>query len=57
MRYTKDGEAEESTMKKYQSLMDQLRAFADWKGFRYLREHHRSRSIETARKQPPILIY
>ena len=38
MRYTKDGEAEESTMKKYQSLMDQLQAFADWKGFRYLHE-------------------
>jgi len=38
MAHTKDGGAEESTLKKYQSLMDQLQAFADWKGLRYLQE-------------------
>jgi site-specific recombinase XerD len=36
--YTKDGGARESTLKKYQALLDQLSAFAEWKGFRFLHE-------------------
>jgi site-specific recombinase XerD len=38
MDYTKDGGAEESTLRKYQTIMDQLQAFADWKGLRYVQE-------------------
>lgn len=34
----KDREAKESTLKKYRTLMDQLHAFADWKGYRYIQE-------------------
>jgi len=36
MDYTKDGGARASTLAKYQTIMDQLQAFADWKGLRYL---------------------
>jgi integrase len=38
MAYTKDGGARESTLKKYKALLDQLLAFSDWKGFRFLHE-------------------
>jgi integrase/recombinase XerD len=34
----KDKEAEDSTLKKYRTLMGQLQAFADWKGYRYIQE-------------------
>jgi site-specific recombinase XerD len=36
--YTKDGGSKDSTLSKYQTLMDQLQAFADWKGYRYIQE-------------------
>jgi len=38
MVYTRDGGARESTLSKYQTLMDQLQAFAEWKGYRYLHQ-------------------
>jgi hypothetical protein len=38
MQLTRDGGARESSIKKYRTLMDQLQAFADWKGFRFLDE-------------------
>jgi integrase/recombinase XerD len=49
MVYTKDGGAAESTLKKYQTLMDQLKAFADWKGLRYLHELSQDRVEEFRR--------
>jgi site-specific recombinase XerD len=36
--FTRDGGARASTLAKYQTLMGQLQAFADWKGLRYLQE-------------------
>lgn len=38
MEFTRDGGAGDTTINKYQTLMDQLQAFADWKGYRYLQE-------------------
>jgi site-specific recombinase XerD len=38
MDYTRDGGASDTTINKYKTLMDQLQAFADWKGYRYLQE-------------------
>ena len=38
MQHTKDGGVRESSLSKYQTLMDQLQAFADWKGLRYVQE-------------------
>src|SRR4051794_6503006 len=49
MASTKDGGAAESTLKKYQTLMDQLKAFADWKGLRYLHELSQDRVEEFRR--------
>ncbi|MGD0774841.1 MAG: tyrosine-type recombinase/integrase [Candidatus Solibacter sp.] len=38
MSFTREGGAVESTLKKYKALMDQLQAFSDWKGFRFVHE-------------------
>lgn len=40
MEFTTQGGATESTMAKYQTLMDQIQAFAEWKGFRYDHARH-----------------
>jgi integrase len=49
IQFTKDGGAEQSTLAKYQTLMDQLQAFADWKGYRYLHELDRD-AVEEFRR-------
>jgi integrase len=46
MDFTRDGGARESSLAKYKTLMDQLQAFADWKGFRYLHEFDQGAIIE-----------
>jgi site-specific recombinase XerD len=47
--YTKDGGARASTMAKYKTLMDQLQAFADWKGLRYVQELRQDAVMEFRR--------
>jgi site-specific recombinase XerD len=49
MAYTKDGGARPPTLAKYQTLMDQLQAFADWKGLRYLQELNQDAVMEFRR--------
>lgn len=49
MDYTKDGGARASTLAKYQTIMDQLQAFADWKGLRYLQELRQDAVMEFRR--------
>jgi integrase/recombinase XerD len=49
MEYTRDGGSRQSTLLKYQTLMDQLQAFADWKGFRYLHELNQEAVMEFRR--------
>jgi integrase/recombinase XerD len=49
MQFTKDGGARESSLSKYQTLMDQLQAFADWKGFRYVHELNQDAVMEFRR--------
>ncbi len=46
MQYTRDGNAKPSTLTKYQTLMDQLQAFADWKGLRYVQELNQDAVLE-----------
>jgi site-specific recombinase XerD len=46
MGCTRDGGARQSSLSKYQTLMDQLQAFADWKGFRFLQELDQDAVIE-----------
>lgn len=46
MAYTKDGGAKRSTLNKYQTLMDQLQAYADWKGLKYIQELGQDAVIE-----------
>jgi integrase len=49
MDYTRDGDARLPTLAKYQTLMDQLQAFADWKGLRYLQELNQDAVMEFRR--------
>jgi integrase len=49
MDYTKDGGARASTLAKYQTIMDQLQAFADWKGLRYVQELRQDAVMEFRR--------
>jgi site-specific recombinase XerD len=44
-----DGGARPSTLAKYRTIMDQLQAFADWKGFRYVQELNQDAVIEFRR--------
>jgi hypothetical protein len=46
MDFTRDGGARASSLAKYQTLMDQFQAFADWKGFRYIHEMNQDAVIE-----------
>jgi integrase/recombinase XerD len=47
--YTKDGGARSSTLAKYRTLMDQLQAYADWKGMTYLYELDQNAVMEFRR--------
>jgi integrase/recombinase XerD len=38
MSHTSDRGAKHSSLQKYQTLMDQLQAFSDWRGYRYVHE-------------------
>ena len=44
-----DSWAAQRSPAKYQTLMDQLQAFADWKGFQYLHELNQNAVIEFRR--------
>jgi integrase/recombinase XerD len=49
MKYTQDGGVEQSTLAKYRTLMQQLQAFADWKGMRCIRELDQANVLEFRR--------
>ena len=49
MQATRDGGVRQSTLSKYQTLMDQLQAFADWKGLRYVQELTQDATMEFRR--------
>lgn len=46
MTFTADGGARAATLAKYRTLMEQLQAFADWKGLRYVQELNQDAVIE-----------
>lgn len=46
MQFTRDGAAKSSTLRKYQTLMDQLQAYADWKGLRHAQELNQDAVLE-----------
>jgi integrase/recombinase XerD len=49
MQFTRDGGARESSLDKYRTLMDQLQAYADWKGIERLAELNQDAVIEFRR--------
>jgi integrase/recombinase XerD len=49
MKYTADGGVEQSTLAKYKTLMQQLQAYADWKGFTSVRELDQTAVLEFRR--------
>jgi hypothetical protein len=49
MAYTADGGARESTLRKYQTLLDQLQAYADWNGLHYVHELNQDAVLEFRR--------
>ncbi len=50
MIYTEDGGAEQSTLDKYQTLMDQLQAYCDWKGYQFVQDLNQEVILEFRRE-------